>query len=423
MKSTVAVVGAGLMGTTTAWFLAQHGFDVTVIERRDAAGLETSFANGGLLTPSESDPWNAPGTLRHLLGWMGHEDSPLLLRVRAIPGMLGWGIRFLRASKPAPHARATDAILRLALYNLKVLGELEHQLPLKYDRLCNGTLKVFHERKAFEQTQKLADRLRPLGLESKALTPHEAAELEPWLQHAATQLAGAIHYPQDGSGDAYEFTRVMQEQALAAGVKFRFGTMVTGLHSDGKRLASIVTSDGIIEADLYVVAAGSYSPLLVKSLHLALPIYPAKGYSVTLGPVIGAQLRTPIVDFEQKVVITPLGKRLRIAGTAEFNGYNTQPNPQRSASALRQAAHLLPEVAKVAENGEGMTYWAGLRPMTCDGPPILGASGYKNLFFNTGHGPLGWTLCAGSARLVADIVAERKPEIDVAPYRVARFSA
>lgn len=423
MKATVAVIGAGLMGTTTAWYLAERGFTVTVVERRDGAGLETSFANGGLLTPSEADPWNAPGTLGRLLRWMGHEDSPLLLRVHAIPAMLGWGIRFLLASRPAPHQRATEAILHLALYNLKVLADLERQLPLKYDRLSNGTLKIFRDRKAFEATQALAERLRPLGLQSRALTPRAAVELEPWLQHAAPRLAGAIHYPQDASGDAYNFTRCLQEQAANAGAQFRFGTAVTGLHIEGNRVRALQSSNGEIVADRYVLAAGSYSPQLAQLLQLSLPIYPVKGYSITLAPVTGTQLRVPIVDFEQKVVITPLGKRLRIAGTAEFNGYDTRPNHQRSASTLRQAIQLLPDLAKVAEGGEGASYWTGLRPMTCDGPPILGVSRYANFFFNTGHGPLGWTLSAGSARMVADMVAERTPEIDAAPYSVTRFSA
>lgn len=423
MKATVAVIGAGLMGTTTAWYLAERGFTVTVVERRDGAGLETSFANGGLLTPSEADPWNAPGTLGRMLRWMGHEDSPLLLRVRAIPAALGWGIRFLLASRPAPHQRATEAILQLALYNLKALADLERQLPLHYDRLSHGTLKIFRDRKALEATQALADRLRPLGLESRVLTPRAAVELEPWLQQAAPRLAGAIHYPQDASGDAYQFTRGLQEQAMNAGVQFRFGTVVTGLRSEGNQVRALQLGDGEIVADRYVLAAGSYSPQLAQRLHLSLPIYPVKGYSVTLGPVTGEPLRIPIVDFEQKVVVTPLGKRLRIAGTAEFNGYDTRPNEKRSASTLRQASALLPEIAKVVKEGEGATYWTGLRPMTCDGPPILGASRYANFFFNTGHGPLGWTLSAGSARLVADMVAERTPEIDATPYSVTRFSA
>lgn len=422
-KHSVAIIGAGLMGTTTAWFLAQRDFDVTVVERRDGAGLETSFANGGLLTPSEADPWNAPGTFKRLLKWMGHEDSPLLLRASAVPAMLHWGLKFLRASRPAPHARATEAILRLALYNLKVLGELEGQLPLEYDRLSNGTLKIFRDRKALQETREIADRLRPLGLDSRLLTPREAVQLEPLLQQAESRLAGAIHYPQDGSGDAYQFTRCMQEQAAAAGVKFCFDTSITRLRTDGKNILALESSDGEITADCYVLAAGSYSPQLSRPLHLSLPIYPVKGYSVTLAPVSGAQLRVPIVDFEQKVVITPLGKRLRIAGTAEFNGYDTQPNQARSTSTLHQAIRLLPDIAKVTEEGGGVTHWTGLRPMTCDGPPILGPSRYANLFFNTGQGPLGWTLSAGSARVVADLVAKQTPELDPTPYSLTRFSA
>ncbi|MGH8413103.1 MAG: D-amino acid dehydrogenase [Gammaproteobacteria bacterium] len=420
MQRTAVVIGAGLIGTTTAWYLAERGFDVTVLERHEGPGLETSFANGGLLTPSEADPWNAPGTLGRMLRWLGREDSPLLLRPRALPGMLRWGLEFLRASRPAPHLRSAETILALALYSQRALDDLDHGISLKYDRLSNGTLKIFRERKALDETLKLADSLRPLGLDSRLLKPDEVVKLEPALAAVAEHLVGAIHYPGDASGDAHLFTRGLHAHAVAADVAFRFNTVVNKVRSDGMRIRSLATSEGDISADAYVLAAGSYSSQLVRPLGLRLPIYPVKGYSVTLTSPNNLSLHVPIVDFEQKLVITPLGRRIRIAGTAEFNGYDTGLNQARGGNMLRQALMTLPVLEQPAGQG-GAIHWTGLRPMTSDGPPILGASPYNNLFFNTGHGPLGWTLCAGSSRMVADLVAGAVPDLDLSAYSLDRF--
>jgi len=312
------------------------------------------------------------------------------------------------------------ANLRLALYSLSALDELDHKLSLDYNRLHNGTLKIFRNHKALDHAWKLADSMRHLGLDSCLLSPLEAVELEPELDEISKQLVGVIHYPGDGSGDAYRFTCDMHARALAAGVRFRFNTSVSRIFAQGLHIQALHTGQGDITADLYVLAAGSYSPQLTRLLGLKLPIYPVKGYSVTIDPAVDHGLRVPIVDFEQKIVIAPLGKKLRIAGTAEFNGYDKTLNPKRGANILRQALAILPQHVESAEQGE-VTHWTGLRPMTCDGPPILGASPYTNLFFNTGHGPLGWTLSVGSARCVADIIAGLKPEIDVTAYGYDRF--
>ena len=420
MKQDVVVIGAGLIGTTTAWYLAERGFNVTVLERREGPGLETSFANGALLTPSEADPWNSPGTFRRMLRWLGREDSPLLLRPGALPGMLTWGLKFLRASRPAPHLLATLANLRLAIFSLHALDELDRKLSLDYNHLHNGTLKIFRDQKALEHSWELANSLRHLGLESRLLSPREAVELEPELDGISKQLVGVIHYPGDGSGDAYRFTCAMHTHALAAGVKFLFNTSVDQIHTRRWHVQTLHTGQGEITAEHYVLAAGSYSPLLTRSLELKLPIYPVKGYSVTVDQPIGHGLRLPLVDFEQKIVIAPLGNKLRIAGTAEFNGYDRTLNQKRGANLLRQARTILPQYIDHAKHGE-VTHWTGLRPMTCDGPPILGASPYANLYLNTGHGPLRWTLAAGSARCVADLLAGLKPGIDISGCRYDRF--
>ena len=421
MTRTAAVIGGGLAGVATAWYLAERGFDVSVLERREGSALETSYANGGLVTPSQSDPWNAPGTFSQLLRWLGREDSPLLLRPRALPGMWRWGLRFLLGSRAAPWRHATGHSLRLGLYSARCLKELRTSLQLEYDGLSAGTLKVFRDEESLERSALLAKSLAPLGLHYRVLEAAAAAELEPLLAPLGPRLAGAIHYPDDESGDAHLFTRGLERQARAAGVRFEYGVEVRELLAAGEHIRALKTSRGELGVEVCVVAAASASPALLKPLGLALPIYPVKGYSVTL-PTSGCprSLSIPLVDFSRKVVVTPLGTRLRIAGTAEFAGFDTSLNPVRGAGILRHALELLPELAKQVDPAQAQ-HWAGLRPMTPDGPPVLGATPYRNLLINAGHGPLGFTLAAGSARAVADLAAGRTPEISLEGLEYRRF--
>ena len=421
MAQTALVIGGGILGVSTAWYLAERGVEVTLLERREGTALETSLANGGLITPSQSDPWNGPGTFTHLLAWLGREDSPLLLRPRALPGMWRWGLKFLLASRAAPWWRATEANLRLGLYSAACLAELRESLGFEYDALSKGTLKVFRETDALERSATLAASLAPAGLVHRVLSPREAVELEPLLAPVQAELAGAIHYPLDASGDAHAYTQGLERCARKAGVRFLFGTGVEGFEMRGGHIAAALTTGGPLSTDSYVVAAGNASPGLVAPLGIRLPMYPVKGYSVTIPARAWRQrLGMPLVDFERKTVLTPLGGRLRIAGTAEFNGFDTGLNPQRGANVLRNALALVPGLAAEAASGE-VEHWAGLRPMTCDGPPILGATPVANLFLNTGHGPLGWTLGAGSARVVADLMTGRSPEIALTGLDYARY--
>lgn len=422
MARSAFIVGGGLIGVSTAWYLAERGFEVTVLERGEDVALETSAANGGLVTPSQSDPWNAPGTFLHLLRWLGREDSPLLLRPRALPGLWRWGLSFLLASRAARWWRSAEANLRLGLYSVAALDELRGSLKLDYDSLCAGTLKLFREPLALERSLVLARSLAPLGLEYRALDAGQAVELEPLLAPLRPGLAGAIHYPADESGDAQAFTRALAARARAAGVHFLFGTELRRFVTKGSTIDALDTSQGGMQADAYVVATASASPALTAPLGIKLPIYPVKGYSVTLPAADWKRrLSIPLVDFERKVVITPLGQRLRIAGTAEFTGFDLSLNPRRGAHILRHALELLPEIAAQVEHAK-VHHWAGLRPMTADGPPVVGATAIPNLFVNTGHGPLGWTLGAGSARALADLMAGRTPALDLAPYSAARFA-
>lgn len=421
MTQTALVIGGGVIGVSTAWYLAERGVEVTLLERREATALETSYANGGLVTPSQSDPWNGPGTLTHLLAWLGREDSPLLLRPRALPGMWRWGVKFLLASRAVPWWRATEANLRLGLYSAASLAELRDRLGLRYDSLSAGTLKVFRESYALEKSVTLAASLAPLGLVHRVLSPNEAVELEPLLAPVAAELAGAIHYPRDESGDAHACTQELERHARRAGVRFLFGTALEQFQVRGGRVMAALTTGGPMNADSYVVAAGNASPGLLTPLKIKLPMYPVKGYSVTIPARNWSRtLGLPLVDFERKTVLTPLGRRLRIAGTAEFNGFDATPNPKRGNSVLRHALALVPDLAAEAEEAEA-EHWTGLRPMTSDGSPILGATPYANLFLNTGHGPLGWTMGAGSARIVADVVTGQRPGIDLTGLEYSRY--
>ncbi|MFI4967602.1 MAG: D-amino acid dehydrogenase [Gammaproteobacteria bacterium] len=421
MARTALVVGGGLLGVTSAWYLAERGFRVTVLERREATALDTSFANGGLITPSQSDPWNGPGTALNLIKWLGRDDSPLLLRPGALPGMWRWGLKFLASSRMKHWWPATEANLRLGLYSVASLRQLREQLHLDYEHLSRGTLKIFRDEETLEHSDLLARSLAPIGLRHRVLDPGQAVELEPLLAPLRDELAGAIHYPDDESGDAHRFTRLMEEKAREAGVTFRFGTELSGLKQRADRVQAVRCADEELQADVYVLAAASHTPALAAPLGLKLPIYPVKGYSLTLSvPDLEPTLSVPLVDFEHKIVITPLGKRLRVAGTAEFAGFDSRENPRRSAGILKHTLRLLPQLAGRVKPSE-VLHWNGLRPMTADGPPILGATRYPNLFLNTGHGPLGFTLAAGSSRAVADLAAGLEPEIPLIAYSVARF--
>jgi D-amino-acid dehydrogenase len=419
MARSALVIGGGLLGVTSAWYLQERGFAVTVLERRDGTALETSYANGGLITPSQSDPWNAPGTPLQLLKWLGREDSPLLLRPSALPGMWRWGLKFLLSSRMKRWWPATEANLRLGLYSAAALRELRVQLKLDYQHLSRGTLKVFRNQEFLEESATLARSLASLGLNHRVLTTAEAVQLEPLLEAMSGELAGAIHYPDDESGDAYLFTRALEDHAHKAGVQFQFGTQVKGFIPGSGNVTGLMTSKGEARADIYILAAASLSPGLVAPLGLSLPIYPVKGYSVTL-PAAGVPLGLPLVDFEHKIVVTPLGDQLRVAGTAEFAGFSSEVNPRRGANIVNQAMRLLPQLAGRVKP-EQMQHWSGLRPVTADGPPLVSRTRYRNLFVNAGHGPLGWTLATGSSRALADLAAGREPELPLEPYSITRF--
>ncbi|HJO22722.1 MAG: D-amino acid dehydrogenase [Myxococcota bacterium] len=417
----VVVVGAGLLGLSTAHALDQDGHEVSLVEAGDGPGLETSFANSGMLSPSLTDPWNAPGIFFKMFRWLGREDAPFLLRLRAVPSLIGWGARFFWQSGRQRYEKNWISNLRLGLYSMEVLNDLvtEHKLP--FARGYTGILKVFRNREELSAGLKQADFLARQEIETRVLDASELVELEPALSGAAHALEGAIHHPIDGHGDAYLFCRALERVLGKAGVQFHYGLQARGFSRDGQRIAAVETDRGPIEGEAFVLAAGSHSVELAATMGVRIPVRPAKGYSITLDLKDGCEHpQIPVVDDSLHVALTPLGEKLRVAGTAEFTGYDKGLTKGRIQNLLDVLGRIYPHCAEQAQS-EAVAPWCGHRPMSADGVPILGATSVSNLFLNTGHGPLGWTLASGSGRLVSDLIGGKTPNLPLEPYSVARF--
>ena len=408
----VVVLGAGVIGTASAWYLSQMGHDVRVIDRQPAAGMETSFANGGQISVGHAEPWASPGAPWQALKWLAREDAPLLFRLRADPAQWRWGLEFLRQCAPGHFSRNVVQLVRLGLYSRASLGALRKQTGIAYDHLQRGILHYYTDEREFEASEAAAVVIRELGCERTQLTPAECVAREPALAPARQLLAGGTYTPEDESGDAHKFTQELAMLCMKRGVWFDFGVSVEGFEVSGNDIKGVKTNQpDLVRADAYVLALGSYSPLLAKPLGIDLAIYPLKGYSVTM-PVKNpaAAWSVALADDSHKLVFSRLGERLRIAGTAELNGYNTEINTVRCQAIVKRVMQIFPE-AGVPEKAQ---FWAGLRPATPGNVPCIGGTKYRNLFLNTGHGTLGWTHACGSGRALADIITGRKPEVNFA---------
>ncbi|HSD44802.1 MAG TPA: D-amino acid dehydrogenase [Burkholderiales bacterium] len=410
----VMVLGAGVVGTASAWYLARRGHEVSVIERQGAAGLETSFANGGQISASHAEPWAEPGVPAKLLQWFGREDAPLVFRPRAEWRQWAWGARFLYECLPFRNRENTRQILALALYSRDALRELRRDTGIEYDQLARGILAFHTDEEAFERAAAQAALLRRFGSEREVRTAEECIAIEPALRHAADRIVGGIHTPGDESGDACKFTQALARLAAEQGVRFDYGRTIKRLEVEGGRVRSVVLADAAgrddpLVADAYVVALGSYSPLALAPLGVSIPVYPLKGYSITVPLEADDEAPTmSLTDVDHKLVFSRLGDRLRVAGTAEMDGYNTDVNDVRCEAIVRRTFDLFPG----AGHPERAEYWTGLRPATPSNVPCVGRTRYPNLFLNTGHGTLGWTMACGSGRAIADIVSGRVPEPD-----------
>lgn len=390
--------GPGVVGTTSAWHLARAGHKVTVVDRQPVPGNETSFANGGQISVSHAEPWANPHVLPQVLRWLGKEDAPLLWRWRADAAQLMWGLRFLRECLPGRSRQNIAAIVALALYSRRCLQALRRELALDYAQRERGILHIYTQPRSFEQAVAAAGVMRELGLDRDSVSAERCVEIEPALAGARHLLAGGDYTPSDESGDAHKFTVALGERARQAGVVFRLDSTVDRILAAGDAISGVLVSgpggSERLTADAYVVALGSYSPLLLRPLGIRLPVVPAKGYSATLPVHADAGAPTvSLTDDEHRLVFSRLGDRLRIAGTAEFNGYNLELNAVRCDALMRRTHQLFPDL-KVA--GEPQ-FWCGLRPTTPSNVPIIGRSRYANLWLNTGHGTLGWTMSCGSA--------------------------
>jgi D-amino-acid dehydrogenase len=412
----VIVLGAGVVGTAAAWFLAQAGHQVTVIDRQPAAGLETSFANGGQISVSHAEPWAHPGAPLKVLKWMFREDAPLLFRPRLDLRQWQWCLAFLRECTPARTRHNIRQMVNLGLYSRGLLRELRAETGIEYDHLERGILHFYTNQQEFDAAQEPARIMREFGCELDMKTPDECVAIEPALAHARNRIVGGSLTPSDESGDAHLFTQRLAALCEQSGVQFVFGHNVTHIATTGDAVSgvSVTGPDGramLVSGDAYVVALGSYSPQLLAPLGIRLMIYPAKGYSVTMPVADAAHAHhVSLTDDEYKLVYSRLGDRLRIAGTCELNGYDTALNAVRCRAIVRRTEELFPGVGDVGQ----AQYWTGLRPTTPSNVPYIGKTKYANLYLDTGHGTLGWTHGCGSGRAIADIVSGKTPEVDFA---------
>ena len=406
----IAVLGAGVVGVTSAWYLARAGHEVTVVDRQDAAAMETSFANGGQISTSHAEPWANPGTPKQILKWLGREDSPMLFRLRADPFQWAWGLAFMRECLPARTRANAAQIAAINRYSRAQLLALRAETGIEYEQQTRGILRLYQERQALNEAVMAAEMERLHGIDLRVLTAAECVQLEPALASGAVTIAGGVWAPADESGDAHGFTQELARLCAARGVQFRYRSRIARIETArGRALRVLLEGGDEIAADAYIVALGSYSPLLLRPLGVSIPVYPLKGYSITIPLAAGdVAPQISLSDGAYKLVMSRLGNRLRVAGTAELNGYDTGINEVRCQAIVRRTFELFPKAGRP----EQAQFWAGLRPATPGGVPCIGRTRYPNLYVNTGHGTLGWTMSCGSGAAMADIVSGKKPEPD-----------
>lgn len=414
----IVVLGAGVIGVTSAWYLAKAGHEVTVIDRQPAAALETSFANAGEISPGYSSPWAAPGIPMKALKWMFMEHAPLIIQPRPDWARLSWMARMLMNCTSEAYAVNKSRMVRLAEYSRDCLMELRAETGISYDERMQGTLQLFRTEKQVAAAEKDIAVLQADGVRFEVLDADACIAAEPGLAGAKHKIAGGLRLPGDETGDCFKFTQSLADMAKALGVTFRHGVSIDRLEASMGRITSVHTSEGRVTADAFVVALGSYSPMLLREFGIKLPVYPVKGYSITV-PIVD-ETRAPVstvMDETHKIAITRLGDRIRVGGMAEIAGFDTSLPPRRQAT----LTHSVEDLFGGAGDQSRAQFWSGLRPMTPDGTPIVGRSPIQNLFLNTGHGTLGWTMAAGSGRVLADIVSGRRAGIETADLGYARY--
>ena len=416
----VVVLGAGIIGTTSAYFLAKQGHEVTVIDRQDSVSMETSHANAGCLSYGFTSPWASPGLPFSVLKWVLTGRSPLIIN----PNMSVETIKFLYRMYKNCNSRSYEInkrrMLRVANYSQKALLEIETDFDLYYEQKKQGSLQLFWDLKEIEKTQKDIAILDKFNINSQLLSAEECVKIEPGLQYVKNKLAGGIQFMDDFTGNCYLFSTEVYKKCVEMGVNFEFNTEIKSLQISNDKIASVSTDSGEIKADCYSVSLGSYSTKILSKIGIEIPIYPVKGYSITL-PVLSNEdaPQSTIMDEKNKIAITRLGDRIRVAGMAHLTDFDKNLRTKSLDSLMSGLDLLFP---KSYESSKETNFWTGFRPSTPDGTPIIGPTPFNNLFLNTGHGTLGWTMSAGSGKLLANLVSGIDPEISTEGIDMSRYS-
>jgi D-amino-acid dehydrogenase len=419
---TTVVLGAGAVGTATAWYLKKGGRDVAVIERQPEAAMETSWGNGGVIHASEVEPWSQPGMPIKIIKWLGQENAPLLLRYSAIPNMWRWGIDFARNCTPERFRANAKANLELALHSLKSLHEIAAEAGITYDRAARGVLKIYRSKDSLSNAERSTDFLARHGLLYERVDPDRCIALEPALRDTKSTLVGGLYFARDEVGDCNKFTQGLAGACATRGVGFHYGEIVREIKTSGQRVTAVITDRRHIPADTVVVAMGSFSAPLLAKLGIRVPIYPVKGISITFPRgAWNSAPSMPVIDDSKLFGLIPIGDRMRISGSAEITGYDTEPARSRAQAIVDNASFTFPEMKRYLDLSKARI-WAGLRPVSPAGAPIIGRTHIEGLWVNAGHGHLGWTLACGSGRVAADLINGHDPGIQVPPPQGAVFA-
>ena len=413
----VIVLGSGVIGVASAYYLAQQGATVTVLDRQSGPAEETSFGNAGQISPGYSTPWAAPGIPFKAVKWMFQHHAPLAINIDGSMWQLNWMAQMLKNCNPNSYAINKERMTRVAEYSRDCLRELRKETGISYEHRSKGTLQVFRNEAQLDAVQRDIQVLKECGVDYELLLKDELAKVEPALEHAKDKLVGGLHLPNDETGDCYMFTNALADLAKGLGVDFKFNQNVEKLVVEGDEIKGVVVDGKVLTADRYVLAFGSYSRDFLKPLNLNLPVYPVKGYSLTI-PIVDPAFapQSTVLDETYKIAITRFDQRIRVGGMAELSGFNHGLNTDRRATLEMVTQDLFPggDLAQAS-------FWTGLRPMTPDSTPIIGATGYKNRFLNTGHGTLGWTMACGSGKLISDLVMNHKPDISTDGLSILRY--
>lgn len=418
MEMRVIVLGSGVIGVASAYYLAQQGAEVTVLDRQSGPAEETSFGNAGQISPGYSTPWAAPGIPFKAVKWMFQHHAPLAINLDGSMWQLQWMAQMLKNCNPQSYAVNKERMMRVAEYSRDCLRELRKDTGINYENRAKGTLQLFRKEAQMEAVQRDISVLQECGVSYELLNGNELGRVEPALANAQDKLVGGLHLPNDETGDCYLFTNALAQIAKELGVNFQFNQNVEKLIVEGDEIKGVQVNGKILTADRYVLAFGSYSRDFLKPLDLQLPVYPVKGYSLTI-PIVDPAFapQSTVLDETYKIAITRFDQRIRVGGMAELSGFNLGLNEDRRATLQMVTQDLFPggDMAQAS-------FWTGLRPMTPDSTPIIGATRFKNLFLNTGHGTLGWTMAFGSGKLISDIVLNHKTDISTDGLSIQRYS-